>query len=208
MPLTRKEKSKACRGQGRVSKAPTPHRGIPPFPCPNHPTPSLGPGSFYRCSDRAESLWRSGVSKNLSVPASPVAGAQRAGTKGPRPGTCRTGNSTCRASARATKGQSLDQDKAQRGGGRSSRSDRPVPGHNGGSPAPKAPAKYPPPSPAGPGQGCSRAHAGAGRPLCPAPLPTSGRELYLSPAPRSLEPPPALRPRLLFMVLVAGRGSQ
>lgn len=64
------------------------------------------------------------------------------------------------------------------------RAQRPAPGHLGWLPGPRRRAQSPRPSP------------------------TSGLELYLSPARRSLEPPPPLRARLLFMVPVAGRESQ
>lgn len=64
------------------------------------------------------------------------------------------------------------------------RSHRPAPGHSGRLPGPRR------------------------RTPSARPSPTSGRELYLSPARRSLEPPPSLRARLLFMVPVAGRESQ
>lgn len=96
----------------------------PPFPSPNHPAPSLRPGSFQMCTNRAEFLegpTRSpffgsgkgqkrqeaeeglGGTEDLRVPAALAAGARTAGTK-VRPGSRRTGNSTCRASARPALG--------------------------------------------------------------------------------------------------------
>lgn len=151
---------------------------------------------FFQVGERTERPGRPGerfgVSKDLRVAASTVAGWRARQGWYQRSASHRQ-NRKFHLSGRPAPGPQMGNGavpfaKTKRGaaapGALGARSHCPAPGHSGRLPGP-------------------RRRAPSARPS-----PTSGRELYLSPARRSLEPPPSLRARLLFMVPVAGRESQ
>lgn len=196
----RKQQIPAEAKQGYNPKAPPETSRLPATP----PAPSLRPGSSEGCSDSAESpketervpfsLGESASPNTCAFPPPPWLARSRTGTKGP---------------------------VARHPPNRKFHLSGQLPGHRGQWSGPRAETKR---GRCGPSS-CRRARAprprtapakpaalaparGVPAPRRPRPAPTSGRELYLSPALRSLEPPPPLRPRSLFMVPVAARGSQ
>lgn len=199
--LTRKEKLNCRRVQeGLDSRAPR----KPPFPRPNDPTPSFRPTpSGGALTERSPQWDRTGSHFPLEIRSlqEPARSRLPCGwwavgqvPKVLRPGTRQTGNSTCWASAPARKGQWSGPLAKTKHSAAEAGAPAPAHSHTGGAPAPTAPAKS---APLAPGRARSGLQPGGRRcwlPRRPAPSPTSGRELYLSPAPRSLEPPAPLRP--------------